>query len=225
MKQQKPAFVNPFRNIYFEFVFAPGGGSPRSCSFHDTLRLESPWPEPGAERGSERAGEVERRGLPPAWECPAAPGQSRHSCPRQPGFPKPTARPTCGSTLRNAVKSYCINNFQVSRQKLATLFRRPRAEKVVLRAAPGECLILMERAAPSWRSWRLCVRSFLESVDDTGDAAFDRDHVAVHEQPQTLVSQLQIGEKLLLVHGRDGLFRRRASPLAMGAAVAASIAL
>ena len=43
------------------------------------------------------------------------------------------------------------------------------------------------------------VKSFFESVDDTGDAVFHQGNVEVDEQPQTFVGQLQPGEKLLFV--------------------------
>ena len=57
----------------------------------------------------------------------------------------------------------------------------------------------------SWRPWRLGVRSFLESVDDTGDAVFDEGDVEVEEQPQTFVGQFQVGQELLFVHRCDAL--------------------
>jgi hypothetical protein len=57
------------------------------------------------------------------------------------------------------------------------------------------------------RSWRLGVESFLESIDDSGDAMFNQGDVKVDEQPQPLVGQLQISQKLLLVYRCDSLQR------------------
>ena len=50
-----------------------------------------------------------------------------------------------------------------------------------------------------YASLRLGVRIVFESVDHAGDAVFDQRHVKVDEQAKTLVSQPEIGEKLLLV--------------------------
>src|ERR1017187_6065031 len=99
---------------------------------------------------------------------------------------------------------------RVSRQKLTTLFRGLRREKVALSGNSLRVFLVLRRGrillgGLSWRSWRLGAKSFFESVDDAGDSVFNPDDVEVDEQPQSLISQLQIGEKLLLVHRRDGL--------------------
>ena len=55
------------------------------------------------------------------------------------------------------------------------------AKKWPLRGSSGRVLFPAGRAGLSWRPWRLCVKSFLESVDDTGDAVFDEGDVEVDE--------------------------------------------
>src|ERR1017187_400997 len=86
------------------------------------------------------------------------------------------------------------------------LFRRRCAGKVALRAAQTASVGGLARGrSVSWRPWRLCVKSFFQTIDDASDAALDQNDIEVDEQSQTLVGQLQIGEKLLLMHRRDGL--------------------
>src|ERR1035441_9248074 len=81
------------------------------------------------------------------------------------------------------------------------LFRRRCAEKVALRAAQTASVGGLARGRRvSWRPWRLCVKSFFQTIDDASDAALDQNDIEVDEQSQTLVGQLQIGEKLLLMH-------------------------
>jgi hypothetical protein len=56
-------------------------------------------------------------------------------------------------------------------------------------------------------SLRLSERFFFQSIDDTGDAVLDQRRVEVDQQAKPLVSQFQIGQKLLFVNGREGLDR------------------
>jgi hypothetical protein len=90
MKQQNTGFVNTFRNIYFKFVFAPGGAalteivpSSTSCDSHGTRS----W----SRARFEARGEI-------GYITAAAPGSSQHSCGRRPGFRTPYCKLTCGST-------------------------------------------------------------------------------------------------------------------------------
>jgi len=51
------------------------------------------------------------------------------------------------------------------------------------------------------------VRLFFQSIDDTGNAVFDRHRVEVDQQAKSLICQPQIGQKLLFVNRCDGLDR------------------
>ncbi len=44
------------------------------------------------------------------------------------------------------------------------------------------------------------MRIFFESVDDASDAVLDERHLEVYEQTEALVSEPEIGQKLLLVN-------------------------
>ena len=44
------------------------------------------------------------------------------------------------------------------------------------------------------------MRIFFEPIDDAGDAIFDERHLEVDEQPQSLVGEPEVGEKLLSVN-------------------------
>jgi len=55
-------------------------------------------------------------------------------------------------------------------------------------------------------SWRLCEKSFFESVDNSCDAGFDKDDVEVEEEAEAFVRQFQMGQELLFVYWRDGLY-------------------
>jgi hypothetical protein len=81
------------------------------------------------------------------------------------------------------------------------LFRGLRREKMALSGNSMRVFPVLRRRRIllGGLSWRLGEKSFFESVDDASDSAI------VDEQPQTVVSQLQIGEKLLLMHRRDGV--------------------
>jgi len=49
------------------------------------------------------------------------------------------------------------------------------------------------------------VRIFFQSVDDARDAVFDEGHLEVDEQPEALVGEPEIGQKLLLVDRSEKL--------------------
>jgi hypothetical protein len=62
-----------------------------------------------------------------------------------------------------------------------------------LRGSPMRVLSRSDEAGrSSWRSLRLCVRSFFKPVDDASDASFDQDNVEIDEQPQAFVGELEI---------------------------------
>lgn len=56
-------------------------------------------------------------------------------------------------------------------------------------------------------SLRLGVRLFFHAVDDAGNAVLDQCRVEVDEQAKPLVSQSQIGQKLLSVNRREDFDR------------------
>ncbi len=56
-------------------------------------------------------------------------------------------------------------------------------------------------------SWRLCVRLFFQSVDDTSNAVLDESGVEVDQQAKSFVGQPQVGEQLLSVNRCEDLNR------------------
>jgi hypothetical protein len=79
------------------------------------------------------------------------------------------------------------------------------AKKWPLRGSPERVSFSYGESGVGLSGPGVLARSFLESVDDTGDAVFDEGDVEVDEQAQAFVGQLQIGQKLLFVHRRDAL--------------------
>src|SRR5712691_292590 len=106
MKQPNSDIVNPFRNIYFKFVFASGGRAPNEIVHrHPAIAMApSPWSNNAVRQRGERF-DISSQPRPEARNTLAS---------VNPVFVRLLQAPP----LRKAVKPLRNNDFRVSRQKL-----------------------------------------------------------------------------------------------------------